>query len=75
MYRLDQGVLVYRMAFLRTNSLARRPEKGLLRTQYLFIAHTKSLLYRLEYHVYSHPIVATQHCLHIKFDKAQSCIM
>mmetsp|Transcript_27043 Transcript_27043/g.45940 ORF Transcript_27043/g.45940 Transcript_27043/m.45940 type:complete len:99 (+) Transcript_27043:103-399(+) len=24
--------------------------------------------------VYSHPIVATQHCLHINFDKAQSCI-
>ena len=29
----------------------------------------------VEVHVYSHPIVATQHCLHINFDIAQSCIL
>ena len=29
---------------------------------------------RWQLEVYSYPIEATQHCLHINFDKAQSCI-
>ena len=33
-----------------------------------------ALLIRLACPVYSYPNVATQHCLHINFDKAQSCI-
>ena len=56
-YRPAQGVhrvfLAYRPALLRTTSLACRPEKGLLHTQYLFIVCTKSLLYRLDSYVHN----------------------
>ena len=57
-YLVDQGVvrtfsLVYKPASLCTYSLERGLEKGLLRTQYLFIARTNSLMYRLESHVHN----------------------
>ena len=55
-YRPDQWVVhtilvLYRPALLRINPLVQRPEKGLLRKQYLFIACPNCLLYGPKSHV------------------------